>query len=155
MRERQEVGNKRKKKTCRSAKMPNALIGANRGKQFFFFFPRDMDTAVTSFCASLERALQIETCHKLKEIGAPSFRTRIPSFWSKGAIIQCSRLNLLRSVLTVLILTSTLPLTRSLLPSPTQQGRPSFCMALEVLAKLMSTTPFAITCASEARLFFM
>src|SRR6266849_7355260 len=67
-------------------------------------------------------------------------------------MIQWSRPNLLNSTFTISTLIRTLPLTRSWLPSPTQQERSFSFMALEGQAKPISTTPSAIVCAPKARL---
>src|SRR6266478_2760164 len=48
-------------------------------------------------------------------------------------------------------LRSSLPLTGSLLPSQTQQERPSSFMVLEAQARLTFTTPSAIHCAHRTR----
>ena len=69
-------------------------------------------------------------------------------------MIYRSRQTLLSNILPLLILISALPLTRSLLLLPIKQGSPFSFMVLEVLARLMSTRPSAITCAQMWRLFF-
>src|SRR5258708_31874878 len=70
-------------------------------------------------------------------------------------MICLTRVTLLTSVLTNSMLISTLPLTRSFLLSPTQQGRPFSFMLLEAQARPSFTTPFATICPHKARLFFV
>src|SRR5712672_2262731 len=110
--------------------------------------------SLTNFFLRLGRGFNIGTlCHKSQEIGAPSFRISTPLLQSRETMTQRSRLTLLNSTLPISILISTLPLTRSLLLSPTQQERSFSFMVLEVQAKPISTIPFAITCAHRGRLF--
>src|SRR5712672_58504 len=111
-------------------------------------------TSLTSFSLSLGRGFKIGPAyHKSQEIGAPSFRISTPLLQSRGTMTHRSRLTLLNSTLPISILISTLPLTRSLLLSPTQQDRSFSFMVLEVQAKPISTIPFSITCAHRGRLF--
>src|SRR6266436_4154370 len=84
--------------------------------------------------------------------GMPTLQIRTPLLQSRGNMALRSRLALQHSLLPVSILISSLPLTGSLLPSQTQQERPSSFMVLEAQARLTFTTPSAIHCAHRTRL---
>src|SRR5258708_19347921 len=70
----------------------------------------------------------------------------------KGNMALRCQLVLQHSVLPILMLISTLPLTRLPLPSLIKQGRPFSFMVLEAQARLISTTPFVTSCAHKTRL---
>src|SRR5260370_28301766 len=71
---------------------------------------------------------------------------------SKGNMALRCQLVLQHSVLPILMLISTLPLTRLPLPSLIKQGSPFSFMVLEAQARLISTTPFVTSCAHKTRL---
>src|SRR5216684_6834626 len=62
---------------------------------------------------------------------------------------------LLTSIFRNSMLISTLPLTRSYLPLPTQQERPFSCIVLKAQARPSFKISFATICTHKARLFFV